>query len=153
MENNDFILMIEDSEDDFEILSRGFKSVGLAVPVLWYRKTKDVLEYLDDIAFDKNNTKPLPRIIILDLNMPGLDGRSMLNIIKSNLKLKSIPVVILSTSLDKKDVDYCYAQGANTYLQKPLRFQKLQEICKLLKDYWFNIAILKTDISHKLSSG
>lgn len=146
MKDNDFILMIEDSEDDFEIISRGLKSVGLDVPISWYRRTKDVLEYFDELAFSKDNKVAIPRIIILDLNMPGMDGRSILSIIKSNRRLKSIPVIILSTSVNKKDIDYCYAEGANTYVPKPLRFQKLQDICKSLKDYWFDIAILKSDI-------
>lgn len=146
MKHQDFILMVEDNEDDFEVISRGLKSVGLEAPISWYRRTKDVLEYFDDLAFNKKLHLPLPRIIILDLNMPGMDGRSILSIIKSNSKLKSIPVVILSTSIDRRDVDFCYSEGANTYMQKPLRFQKLQDICKSLKDYWFNTAILESDL-------
>lgn len=147
MKEQDFILMIEDNEDDFEVISRGLKSVGLNAPISWYKRTKDVLEYFDDLAFNKKLEIPVPRIIILDLNMPGMDGRSILSIIKSNSKLRSIPVIILSTSIDKRDIDYCYSQGANTYVQKPLRFQKLQDICKSLKDYWFDTAILESDIS------
>lgn len=151
MKKQDFILMIEDSEDDFEIISRGLKSVGLDTPISWYKRTKDVLEYFDEIAFNKESATSLPRIIILDLNMPGMDGRSILSIIKSNRKLKSIPVIILSTSINKKDIDFCYAEGANTYIQKPLRFQKLQDICKSLKDYWFNTAILESDLHNNTS--
>lgn len=148
--NKDFILMIEDNEDDFEVISRGLRSVGLECPITWYNRTKNVLEYFDNIAFGKNNDTPIPRIIILDLNMPGMDGRSILSIIKSNRKLKSIPVIILTTSLDKRDIDFCYEQGANTYVQKPLRFQKLQGICQSLKDYWFNVATLKSDMPSSL---
>jgi CheY-like chemotaxis protein len=77
--------------------------------------------------------------------MPGTDGRKTLGIIKSLPKLKSIPVIIFTTSSDKRDVKQCYDSGANTYIQKPVNFEQMKKICSLLKDYWFNTAILPED--------
>ena len=79
---------------------------------------------------------------MLDLNMPGFDGRRLLETIKSTPQLKSIPVVVFSTSSDQKDITQCYASGANTYIQKPVKFDELKRICLSLKEYWYNTAII-----------
>jgi DNA-binding response OmpR family regulator len=133
--NNRNVVMIDDNQDDYEILTRGFKSVGFDQDITWFKKAKDAIDYFE-LLIKESNTPFLPKIIILDLNMPGLDGRNMLTLIKSNKKLKSIPTIILSTSGDPQDREFCYENGANTYFQKPLRYQKLQEICKSIKNYW-----------------
>jgi two-component system response regulator len=86
-----------------------------------------------------------PGIILLDLNMPGLDGRKTLEIIKRTQQLRSIPVVILTTSNDERDVQACYDLGANTYIQKPVDFDGLISAIKRLKEYWFEIALLPKD--------
>ncbi len=80
--------------------------------------------------------------------MPGLDGRRTLEIIKQDNALKKIPVVILTTSNDEKDVQACYQLGANTYIQKPVDLDGLIRAIKELKEYWFEIAILPKDNNH-----
>jgi two-component system response regulator len=85
---------------------------------------------------------PKPGLILLDLNMPGLDGRKTLQAIKSNLHWRKIPVVILTTSDDERDIEGCYALGANTYVQKPVDLDGLFSAVQRLKEYWFEIAIL-----------
>ena len=87
-------------------------------------------------------------LILLDLNMPGLDGRKTLEIIKQNQALKKIPVVILTTSDDERDVKACYELGANTYVQKPVDFDGLIAAVKRLKQYWFEIALLPKEDEH-----
>ncbi len=74
--------------------------------------------------------------------MPGTDGRAVLETIKSDIILRSIPVVILTTSSDENDVKGCYQSGANSYLQKPVDFQEFISSIKCLKEYWFDISIL-----------
>lgn len=74
--------------------------------------------------------------------MPGMDGRQMLEKVKADEKLRHIPVVILTTSADSKDIDKCYALGASTYIQKPVSFEGLTEAVRTMKDYWFNVALL-----------
>lgn len=130
------ILIVEDSEDDFDATRRAFSKANLL----------NVIEHVysgeEAIAYLQSETTIKPGIILLDLNMPGLDGRKTLDIIKQNKKLRKIPVVILTTSDDERDVQACYDLGANTYIQKPVDFDGLITAIKQLKEYWFEIAIL-----------
>jgi CheY-like chemotaxis protein len=73
--------------------------------------------------------------------MPGLNGREVLSSIKADERLRVIPVVILTTSSDEKDVNECYKIGASTYIQKPVTFEGLTNAIRALRDYWFEIAI------------
>jgi len=130
------ILMIEDSEDDFYATKRAFGKANLLNPIEHVTSGQAALEYLKS---DKNRK---PSIILLDLNMPGMDGRMTLDHIKHDRLLNKIPVVILTTSNDERDVKACYELGANTYIQKPVDFDGLIFAIKQLKGYWFEIAIL-----------
>jgi CheY-like chemotaxis protein len=140
------ILIVEDSEDDYEATLRAFKKVNLHNPVFWCRSGDDALSYLkseNPLTGGKNHS--MPGLILLDLNMPGLDGRKTLQLVKQDEKLKRIPVIILTTSADERDIRRCYEMGANTYLQKPVSFEGLIESIKRLKAYWFEIALLPKD--------
>lgn len=130
------ILIVEDSEDDFEATKRAFSKTNLRNPIRHVFSGGEALEYL------KTEINPKPGIILLDLNMPGLDGRKTLEIIKQQSALKKIPVVILTTSNDERDIKACYELGANTYIQKPVDFDSLIVAIKQLKEYWFEIAVL-----------
>lgn len=137
------ILLVEDNPDDFEATSRGLKKNHFLNPVSWCRNGKDALDYLHRKGvYAKAQNVFRPDLILLDLNMPGIDGRKVLEIIKSDDELKSIPVVILTTSRASQDVEQCYAIGANTYIQKPVSFEGLTQAIAAMKDYWFGIAIL-----------
>lgn len=81
-------------------------------------------------------------LFFVSVGMPGLDGRKTLEAIKSNAGLRKIPVVILTTSDDERDIEGCYALGANTYVQKPVDLDGLFAAIQRLKEYWFEIAIL-----------
>ncbi|MCE3232209.1 MAG: response regulator [Rickettsiaceae bacterium] len=130
------ILIVEDSEDDFDATRRAFTKANLLNPIEHAVSGDKALEYL------KNEGNCKPGLILLDLNMPGLDGRMTLEIIKQHRNLKKIPVVILTTSDDERDVKACYELGANTYIQKPVDFDGLICAIKQLKEYWFEIALL-----------
>jgi two-component system, response regulator len=137
------ILLVEDNPDDYEATVRSFKSNHFANPVQWCKNGQDALNYLHKKeSYANDEATQTPGIIFLDLNMPGLDGRKTLKIIKENETTKRIPVVILTTSSDPKDVDQCYAMGASTYIQKPVSFEGLVDAVRTMKDYWFNIALL-----------
>lgn len=133
-----YILLVEDSEDDFEATTRAFKKANLHNPVTWSKSGQEAIDFL------KGAARP-PGLILLDLNMPGLDGRKTLQLIKSDDRFKRIPVIILTTSSDERDVKACYQMGANTYVQKPVSFEGLIEAIKRLKQYWFEIALLPKD--------
>jgi CheY-like chemotaxis protein len=137
------ILLIEDSPEDYEAAIRAFRKSGLANPIQRCENGEEALDYLyrNGIYADPEKS-PRPCLILLDLNMPGLDGRGLLTVIKSDANLKIIPVVVLTTSTDKRDIEKCYDEGANSYIQKPVDFNGLIDAIQRLKDYWFEIVIL-----------
>lgn len=133
------ILIVEDSPDDFEATKRAFAKANLRNRIQRAESGEEALKYL------RVDANPKPGIILLDLNMPGMDGRKTLEIIKQSNHLKTIPVVILTTSNDERDVQACYELGANTYIQKPVDFDGLIAAIRRLKEYWFEIAVLPKD--------
>lgn len=137
------ILLIEDNLDDYEATLRSLKKSEVMNPVHWCKGGQDALDYLNKSGrYAGNSAIRLPNLILLDLNMPGIDGRQVLERIKNDDKLRSIPVVILTTSSDSKDVERCYTIGASTYIQKPVSFDALTDAFRTMKHYWFTIALL-----------
>jgi CheY-like chemotaxis protein len=136
------VLIIEDNEDDFEATERSLRRGHLVNPIRWCKDGADALDLLHCRGKYQGEKAPQADLILLDLNMPGVDGRRVLASIKADDKLKSIPVVVLTTSADSKDIDRCYELGASTYIQKPVSFEGLAEAVRTMKDYWFGIALL-----------
>lgn len=130
------ILLIEDNDDDYEAVVRAFRKAGVANPVHWARSGVEAMRRLG------GTEAVAPGLILLDLNLPGMDGRRILQLIKKNPLTRSIPVVILTTSADERDVRDCYDLGANTYMQKPVEFDALTDAARGLSGYWFDIAML-----------
>jgi two-component system, response regulator len=144
------ILLVEDNEDDYEATSRAFRKANLRNPIVWCRSGQDALDCLKgEGAHRRASRGSRPGLVLLDLNMPGMDGRKTLDAIKKDKTLKRIPVIILTTSADDRDVLACYQMGANTYVQKPVSFDALIEAIKRLKEYWFEIALLPKDAAHE----
>lgn len=138
------VLLVEDNEDDYEATRRSFVKNHLINPLSWSRSAEDALQLLraSGTIDDGDETKRRPDLILLDLNMPGMDGRRFLEVIKSDERFRSIPVVVLTTSADISDVERCYQLGASTYIQKPVSFDGLARAVRTMKDYWFGIALL-----------
>jgi len=136
------VLLVEDNEDDYEAAVRSLKKNHFANPIQWCKNGQDGIDYLRHQSAYANNNDGVPGLILLDLNMPGIDGRGMLKLIKEDPKFCTIPVVVLTTSSDTKDVEQCYQLGANTYIQKPVSFEGLVEAIRTMKEYWFEIALL-----------
>lgn len=136
------ILFIEDSDDDFYAAQRAFKKAAKN-PIRRCTNGDQAIDYLFHRGeFSGPDRASVPGIILLDLNLPGLDGRDVLRIIKSDVKLHKIPVIVLTTSSDEKDIEQCYQDGANSYVQKPVEMQNFILAITRLKDYWFEIAVL-----------
>lgn len=142
------ILLVEDSEDDYESTLRAFKKAELHNPVHWCQSGSDAIDFLKRRGAYSESDNADPGLIMLDLNMPGLDGRRTLQIIKEDTAIRQIPVLIFTTSADQKDVDRCYQMGANTYVQKPTNFEDLVGVVQRLKAYWFEIALFARGASH-----
>lgn len=137
------ILVVEDSDEDFETLTRLMKRACIINPIFRCCDGEEALEFLDQKQCDgQDGPPPRPSLVLLDLNLPGTDGREVLQHVKSNPSLSAIPVVILTTSSNPKDLEFCYANGANSYLLKPMSLKKFQRSIQILIDYWFEAVTL-----------
>ena len=140
---NQPILLIEDSPEDYETTVRSFNRAGVANTFHHCQDGDESLDYLFHRGqYADPASAPRPGIILLDLNMPGIDGREVLMQIKQDKDLRTIPVIVLTTSSDERDIDSCYHDGANSYVQKPVNLTKFIEAIQRLSDYWFEIVLL-----------
>lgn len=143
LEKKHMILIAEDSDEDFFTLNRALKKAGLANDIYRCIDGEDILDYLYNRGkYGDKKMYSLPNMILLDLNMPKKDGKEVLEVIKKDSKLCNIPIIVLTTSIDEHDIAKCYAMGANSYIQKPVNFERFMEMVKQLKNYWFEIVIL-----------
>ena len=137
------ILIVEDSPEDYEATERGLRGSGLANPIFHCEDGDEALDFLLRRGkYSDPEKSPRPGIILLDLDLPGTDGREVLSEIKKDDDLKKIPVVVLTTSSDERDVVQCYENGASSYIVKPVSFSGFMEAIQRLKDYWFEIVVL-----------
>lgn len=137
------ILVVEDSDEDFETLTRLMKRACIVNPIFRCCDGEEALEFLEQERCDgMTGPPPRPSLVLLDLNLPGTDGREVLQHIKQSNQLSAIPVVILTTSSNPKDLEFCYSNGANSYLLKPMSLKKFQRSIQILIDYWFEAVTL-----------
>jgi len=134
------ILLVEDSPEDFETTQRAFRRSGLKNPILRCADGDEALDFL--FQRGSHADSPRPGVILLDLNLPGTDGREVLAEIKAHDDLKEIPVIVLTTSADERDVQACYQAGASSYIQKPVDVEGFMRAIERLNDYWFEVVIL-----------
>jgi two-component system, response regulator len=136
------ILIVEDNADDYEATERSFRRAHFVNPISWCQSGQAALDFLHYSGQYAKRPRSQPDLMLLDLNMPGVDGRKVLQIVKGDHSLKSIPIVVLTTSTAPGDIEDCYALGASTYIQKPVEFHGLADAIRTMKDYWFGIALL-----------
>ncbi|HWM90555.1 MAG TPA: response regulator [Thermoanaerobaculia bacterium] len=137
------ILLVEDSPEDYEATLRAFRRSGLKNPVQRCEDGEEALNYLYRRGEYADPAKaPRPGVILLDLNLPGTDGRQVLSEIKNSDHLRDIPVVVLTTSADERDIAACYRAGANSYIQKPVDIDGFMKAIERLNGYWFEVVIL-----------
>ncbi len=133
------LLVIEDSHDDYEIVSRVIREMGLRQPVYRLVVGSDTLDYLNRrMGHQKRTDEPLPGLILLDLKLPAASGREVLQEIKRGTEFQLIPVVVMSTSTNPKDIRACYAAGANSYIVKPMDPEDYMRKLRALFEYWTN---------------
>ncbi|GAA4048253.1 response regulator [Hymenobacter glaciei] len=130
------VLVVEDSTEDFTALGRAFRKHALQNPVFRCEDGDQALDYLLGYGDRPNWPSALPALILLDLNMPGTDGRTVLGTLKADPKLNKIPVIVFTTSSNVKDIDECYRLGANSYMTKPVNYPALEEKVRLIVRYW-----------------
>ncbi len=123
-------MIIEDNEQDYTMLTRAFEEVGIKNPVVYYNNGDDALESL---ITEKN--QDIPEYIFLDLNLPGTDGRDILKKLKENPDIKNIPVVVITSSNKKSDIEECYEHGADNYIMKPMGFDGYLTEAKMIYSF------------------
>ncbi len=137
------ILLVEDNPADIRITERALRASPLAAELRVARDGQEAVEYL--LRQGKNADDPSwrpPDLILLDLNLPLLTGREVLERIRATPTLRTVPVVVLTTSRRQEDIQESYAAGANTYIEKPQDFARFVEVLQLIQRYWLEAALL-----------
>jgi CheY-like chemotaxis protein len=132
------VLLVEDSDADARLTTRALTRAGLSCPIVLCSDGDEALDYLYKSSCPHGACDQRPAMILLDLNMPGSDGRYVLRQIKSHESLKTIPVIVLTTSDNQRDIDLCYQYGANSYVKKPTELADFMTSMAHLVAYWFN---------------
>lgn len=136
------ILVADDDEEDRQLIKEALEESRLRNPLDFVHDGEELMKRLTD-------GKDLPGLILLDLNMPKKDGREALKEIKSNPKLKYIPVIILTTSQAEEDICRTYNLGVNSFITKPVTFSALVDVLNKVAQYWFEIVKLPPSQSNK----
>lgn len=137
------ILLAEDDPDDQYLIGEALDESGVGVELYVVEDGEDLLDYLNRRGKYANSEQyPLPRLILLDLNMPRLDGREALRLIKASPEFRRIPVVVLTTSQAEEDVYRTYDLGISGYITKPVSFTGLREVMKAIGTYWLEVSKL-----------
>jgi len=137
------ILLVEDSPEDTEATLRALKRAGLTSSVFHCESGDDGLDFLYHRGqYSNPSQSPRPCVILLDLNLPGTDGREVLAEIKNDEQLRTIPVVVLTTSADARDIENCYHMGANSYIKKAVDFDRFSQTIQRFSEYWFHVVVL-----------
>jgi chemotaxis family two-component system response regulator Rcp1 len=137
------ILLVEDNPADIKITQRALRDSNLPVDLLVVRDGQEAVDYLlrqgehADAAGWRS-----PDLILLDLNLPRLTGREVLERIRGTPALKAVPVVVLTTSRRVEDIQEMYAAGANTYIEKPQDFNRFVQVLQTIQTYWLDTALL-----------
>ena len=138
--NQNEILLIEDNPDDIELTRIAFTEAGIEQRLVVVRDGAEALDYLFARgAYAGRNAREQPAIVLLDLNLPKLDGREVLQAIRSDARTRALPVVVLTTSAEPFDVDAVYELGANSYIQKPVEFERFVEAVRQIGLYWLSL--------------
>ncbi|PJZ52788.1 response regulator [Leptospira adleri] len=137
------ILVAEDDPDDRLLMTEGFRENNLINPLHFVKDGEELFDFLRNQGEYSDIRKyPRPGFILLDLNMPKMDGREVLKTIKSIPEFKKIPVIVLTTSREEEDMLQTYDLGANSFIRKPVDFGAFMETIRALGEYWLEIVEL-----------
>jgi CheY-like chemotaxis protein len=140
---NDFeqveILLVEDSARDAELTMRALKKGGLANKLLWVKDGQEALDYLFRQGEFAQRAEGVPRLVLLDLKMPRVDGIEVLRSVKADETTRKIPVVVMTSSQEENDLARSYELGVNSYVVKPVDFAAMTELARQAGYYWLAI--------------
>lgn len=135
--NQGVILLVEDNPDDEALTLRALKKSHLANPVVVVRDGAEALDYLFGTgSWSSRDVRQQPQVVLLDLNLPKLDGLEVLRRLRADPRTKLVPVVVLTTSAQEDDIARSYSLGANSYVRKPVDFTEFAEAVNRLGLFW-----------------
>ncbi len=136
----DVILLVEDNPDDVDLALRAFRKSGLHHTVVVARDGAEALDYLFCTgAHAGRDGSRMPRVILLDLKLPGMNGFEVLQRIRADERTRLLPVVVLTTSSEDRDIIECYRKGANSYVRKNVDFDQFSRSLHQLGSYWLGL--------------
>ncbi|PWC56502.1 response regulator [Azospirillum sp. TSO22-1] len=135
------VLLVEDDPADAGLAKRAIRDGKILCEVHHATDGVEALDFLHRRG-ERFQNAPRPDLILLDLNMPRMDGREVLAALKGAPELKTIPVVVLTTSDIERDVEASYLQGANSFITKPMEMQDFVDVIRCVSDYWFHVVKL-----------
>ncbi len=137
------LVMVDDDEDDCFLVQSALKEACMNCSFKCVPDGLEMMDYLNRRGrYQDSRSAPVPDLILLDLNLPRMDGRQLLDCLKKNPRFRGIPVIILTTSRDREDIRNCYDLGANSYITKQSSFEELVTVMKTITEYWFEVAAL-----------
>ncbi len=134
------ILLVEDNAGDARLLKEAFRDIETPCNISVVKDGVDALRFL--YRQDEFFSSPRPDLILLDLNLPRKDGREVLADIKQNESMRSIPVIVLTTSSSDKDIQTAYGLYANAYIKKPVDLDEFEHVVKTIEQFWLKLAFL-----------
>lgn len=137
------ILIVDDSKSDTLLMKEAIESTSIANSVHIVNDAGDAINFLNNKPPYEN--APRPSLILLDLQMPEFSGHEFLRVVKTDPQFLQIPVIVLTTSDDPKDIDESYRLHANCLIQKPANFIKFKKVISVINEFWLGIAVLPTD--------
>ncbi|MET0384974.1 MAG: response regulator [Polyangiales bacterium] len=144
--------LVEDSDDDYELFVRTCKSVGFTGTVRRFSDGDEALAQLRTFDWVHTPKERLPALLLLDLNLPGMDGRELLEILKQDPRLKLLPVVVYTTSSNESDIAFCYQHHANGYQLKAMDVDRQEADVRSLVDYWFTRVVSPLSVATKINA-
>jgi CheY-like chemotaxis protein len=137
MSSRGVILLAEDNENDVLLIRRAFEQAGITHPIHRVADGEEAIAYLQGVGqYADRQQYPLPQLFFLDLKMPRFDGFEVLTWIRQQPGLQTLRTIVLTSSEDMYDVNRAYDLGANSFLVKPMEFERFKEVSKGLKNYW-----------------
>lgn len=139
LRHDPYILLVEDSQDDIDLTRRALQKHDLSSDLKVVMNGIEALEFLFREGRYQQSDHALPHLVMLDINLPKLSGIEVLKRLRSDERTRLLPIVMLTSSREERDVTQCYALGANSYVQKPVSFEAFTEAVRQLGTYWLSL--------------
>ena len=137
--NADFVLLADDNSTDAELTTRALEIGGVSKNIVWVQDGEAALQFVFRTGPYADRPERNPRLMLLDLHMPKIDGLDVLERIKSDERTRSIPIVVMSSSDQESDLQHSYARYANSYIVKPVDFREFTDQVSALGQYWMKV--------------